>query len=367
MKNFFKNRTPRSGYLHLTVFILLTIVTISAAANVPKVIRLGWVGNKFNKPFTSGTVGYAQQTKAWEKEFAKDGITIEWNFYTGTGPAINEAVANGTLDFASSGDLPSTAGRAGGLPTRVIVGQGAGGGERYILVAANSPIKTPTDLKGKRITFQKGTYAHLGWDRYARDVLGGLDGEKDFKVYSLTGGDQDVALASGSVDAIYGGSLDLVYRGSARVLDSIDVDRYPTVGNNASSTYVTQQFLDKYPDIVYRWVKVYLKVSDDLYQEKNRALVYQLGTLSGSSLKSVIQSAGNDKDLRYTNLPIFDDFYKKQVQLAIKDEISFKLIRKPFDVDKWWDRSFSDRALKELGLDQKWKDVIGKRAAEVKN
>jgi sulfonate transport system substrate-binding protein len=350
--------------------MLLKIVLVSAllpvsylfANGVPKVIRLGWVGNKFDKPFTGGIVGYAQQTKAWEKEFEKDGITIEWNFFKGTGPAINEALANGKIDFASSGDLPSTAGKANGLPTRVIVGSGGRGSKRFVLVAANSTITKPEDLIGKRITFQKGTYAHLMWNRYARDVLK-KNGEKDFKIYSLTGGDQDVALASGSVDAIFPGSLDLVYRKTARVIDTIYEDKYPILLTNYNSTYTTQKFIDQYPDIVYRWVKVYLKLADELYQEKNRDYIFQLGTLSGSSLKSVTEANFDKGDLRFSNLPIMDDFYKKQVEKAIEDEVTFKLIRKPFSVDAWWDRSFYDRALKELGLDTKWADVIAKRAS----
>lgn len=333
-------------------------------ADVPKVIRLGWVGNKYDKPFTGGVIGYIQEKQLWEKEFAKDGIKIEWNFFKGTGPAINEAVANNKLDFASSGDLPSTAGRAGGLPTRVILGRGVGGGKRFILVAAGSNIRKPADLKGKRITFQKGTYAHLAWNRYARDVLK-IDGEKDAKVYSLTGGDQEVALASGSVDAIYGGSLDLVYKGQARVLDTISVSRYPVLGVNAGSIYTTQSFIDKYPEIVYRWVKVYLKAVDELYKDENQELIYRLGTKSGSSLKSVKES-DDGGDLRLGELPFFDELYRKAVEKAIADEVSFRLIRKPFPVDAWWDRSFSDRAFKELGLDVKWAPYAEKRKAYVK-
>lgn len=345
----------------ITTAIVLLIAAQSAFAANPKVIRLGWVGNKYDKPFTGGVVGYAQQKKAWEQEFAKEGIKIEWSFFKGTGPAINEAFANGKLDFASSGDLPSTAGKSGGLPTRVIVGNGGRGGDRFILVAANSSIKNKAQLVGKKITFQKGTYAHLQWLRYAREVLR-KDGNKDFTLVSLTGGDQDVALSSGSVDAIYGGSLDLVYRGAARVLDTINGDRYPSVASNAGSTYTTQAFIDKYPDIVYRWVKVYLKLADELYQEKNRDLINQLATKSGSSLKSVLASQDNKSDIRYDNLPIMDDLYKKQVEAAIKDELTFKLIRKPVDVNAWWDRRFYDKAVKELGLDKKWADIIAQRA-----
>lgn len=344
------------------LFPALALAVAAHAADVPKVIRLGWVGNKYNKPYTGGIVGYAQETQAWEKEFAKEGIKIEWNFFTGTGPAINEAIANGEIDFANSGDLPSSAGRANGLPTRVIVGGGAGGGRRYILVSVNSTIHKPADLKGKRITFQKGTYAHLGWDRYARDILH-FDGEREAKIVSLTGGDQDVALASGSVDAIYGGGLDLVDRGVARVLDTITAERYPTVGNNASSTYTTQKFIDKYPDIVYRWVKVYLRIADEIERNDKKELLRRLDTKSGTSLKNVI--ASESRDYRYANLPIFDEYYRLNVERAVKDELSFKLIRKPFDVaGAWWDRRFYDRAFAELGLGAKWKDVIDKRAAE---
>jgi len=349
-------------FRNLLAFTALTVV--AHAADYPKVIRLGWVGNKYNKAFTGGIVGYAQETQAWEKEFAKEGIKIEWSFFTGTGPAINEAIANGKIDFASSGDLPSTAGRANGLPTRVIVGGGAGGGTRYILVGANSTIRKPADLKGKRITFQKGTYAHLGWLRYARDVLH-IDGDKDTKIISLTGGDQDVALASGGADAIYGGGLDLVDHGVARIIDSIQDENHPTVALNAGSTYTTQKFIDKYPDVVYRWVKVYLQIADKIERNDQKALLRRLDTKSGSALKNVI--AAEPDDYRYSNLPIFDDLFRISVEKAIKDEVTFKLVRKPFDVaGTWWDRRFYDRAFAELGLGAKWKDVIDKRAAKAK-
>jgi sulfonate transport system substrate-binding protein len=349
--------------IYRSLFAVAALALAAHAADVPKVIRLGWVGNKYNKAFTGGIVGYAQETQAWEKEFAKDGIKIEWSFFTGTGPAINEAIANGEIDIASTGDLPSTSGHSNGLPTRVIVGGGAGGGTRYILVSVNSTIKKPADLKGKRITFQKGTYAHLGWDRYARDVLH-FDGEKEAKVYSLTGGDQDVALASGSVDAIYGGGLDLVDRGVARIIDSVKDNTYPTVAWNAGSTYTTQKFIDKYPDVVYRFVKVYLKIADEVERNDKKDLLRRLDTKSGTSLKNVI--AAEPEDYRYSNLPIFDELYRVGVDRAIKDELSLKLLRHPFVVTEWWDRTFYDRAFAELGLGEKWKDVIAKRAERLK-
>jgi sulfonate transport system substrate-binding protein len=52
-----------------------------------------------------------------EKEFANDGIQVKWTFFKGAGPVINEALANGQVDFAYLGDLAaSSASPAGSTP-----------------------------------------------------------------------------------------------------------------------------------------------------------------------------------------------------------------------------------------------------------
>lgn len=330
----------------------LLLAAAATRADAPKVIRLGLVGNKYNKPFTTSVFGFAQQRQAWEKEFAKEGIKIEWNFFTATGPAINEAVANGTLDIASSGDLPSIIGRSGGLPTKVILPTGIGGGKNYVIVQSNSALRTLQDLKGKRITFQKGTYFHLLWDRLAKYQLGAT--EKDFKIYSLTSGDQDVALASGQVDAELTNSTDLVDRGVGRILYTIDFDDNPKL-SNFGNIYATEDFIRKYPDIVQRFVDVYVKIAAEVLTPQFRNEYNKQATSSGVSLKNVLATQARDNEFSWN--PAVDAYYLKRLRSAIDDAKEYGLVRRTFEPKDWLDTRFLDKALKEQGLDARWKDL----------
>lgn len=92
------------------------------AAEEPTVIRFGvaQVG-KGGVPYSNGGIaGLADQRKAIQKELEGHDIKVEWHYFKGAGPAVNEALANQQLDFATQGDLPAVVGKAGGLDTRLI-------------------------------------------------------------------------------------------------------------------------------------------------------------------------------------------------------------------------------------------------------
>src|ERR1035437_4249286 len=94
----------------IVLFGVLVAVTAPMSAS-PVEIHLGVVGNPFDKPIATGILGYAQEHRLFETEFANDGIAIKWDFYKGTGPAINEGLANGGVDITSYGDLPGILGK----------------------------------------------------------------------------------------------------------------------------------------------------------------------------------------------------------------------------------------------------------------
>ena len=98
------------------LLILAAILLTSSvyAETPPSIIRFGGVGSGFGKPYGTGIFGIAQARHSIEDELNNDNTKIEWTYFTGTGPAINEALATGQLDFAQYGSLPSIIARASG-------------------------------------------------------------------------------------------------------------------------------------------------------------------------------------------------------------------------------------------------------------
>src|SRR6478609_7188277 len=109
-----------------------------------------------NRPFSGGSsLSVVHSRGLLEEEFRKDNIKIEWSFFKGAGPAVNEAYANSLIDFALQGDLPSSIGKAGGLKTKLLASTGSRQ-NTYVAVPADSQIKSLADLKGKKVAIFKG-------------------------------------------------------------------------------------------------------------------------------------------------------------------------------------------------------------------
>src|SRR3954447_10700865 len=90
-----------------------------AAEAPPPVIRLAGQGAGYGKPYGTMTVGILAARRLLEDAFGGEGTRVEWQFPTGTGPAINEALANGQADFANVPGLPgSPTSRAAGSRSR---------------------------------------------------------------------------------------------------------------------------------------------------------------------------------------------------------------------------------------------------------
>src|SRR5438445_1052384 len=134
-----------------------TLAPNAQAQSASPTIRIGVATGGVGTPPRTGssTVGLVNSQGLLEKEFAGDNIKVEWIFFKGAGPAVNEALVNHQLDFAWQGDLPSIVHRAGGVKTRIIVGSGVRTG-LYLGVPPDSAIAKIEDLKGKRVAVLKG-------------------------------------------------------------------------------------------------------------------------------------------------------------------------------------------------------------------
>ncbi len=202
-----------------------------ASAAPPKEIRIAVPDVSAGSSHSGGGVVDVLYTRQLlEKEFANDGITVKWSFFKGAGPVVNEAFANGQVDFAYLGDLAAIIGKSGGLDSRLLAAT-ARGVNHYLGVQPGSGIKTLEDLKGKRVGIFRGTASQLSFDNALASV--GLS-EKDLKVINLDFSAALSALAARQIDATWGlaGLFALRDRGLAEIpLSTRDLDGAGTAGS----------------------------------------------------------------------------------------------------------------------------------------
>ncbi len=141
----------------------------------------------------------AKQKKWLEEELAKVGArpTLKWASFA-AGPPINESFAAGQQDFGFLGDTPAIIGKSAGINTRIIGLTSSGPKSLAVVVPVKSGIKSPKDLKGKKVAVVKGSYAH----HLLVLVLqkGGLT-TGDIEFINLSQADIASSIANGTIDA----------------------------------------------------------------------------------------------------------------------------------------------------------------------
>lgn len=338
-----------SSFIKIALALAALGTTTGFAADYPKVIRIGQVAGTYNKPVSTGAMGYVQAKNLLDEEFKKEGITFEFVYIRAAGPGIQEALANNALDFGQSGDLPSIAGRASGLKTRAIAG--SRGGNTYVAVPADSTIKTIKDIKGKKVGVSLGTYMHAALLKILKD--NGLT-EHDVKLVNLDNSTIKVAVATKDIDVAFMGNDALTLRngGLGRVIAS--TKNLPVWYQSTGELLVRDEFAKKYPDIVKRFVKVFVKGAHLASLNKNETLKFN--TRNGSALAQLKEDTEGVPAI-YSNSPKLDEQWLDHTKRSIALYKKHGLIRRTFDPEKEWvDRSFLDAALKDLNLETFWPD-----------
>ncbi|MEU6041331.1 ABC transporter substrate-binding protein [Actinomadura sp. NPDC047616] len=128
-----------------------------------------------------------------------DGVRyrIEWKQFT-SGPPLLEAVNAGALDLGAVGNAPPVFAAAAGSKIKIVSAADIGLTGQAVLVPKNSPIRTPAELRGRRIAVAKGSSAHY----HLLTVLkrAGLS-FADIRPQYLAPPDALAALSSGKIDA----------------------------------------------------------------------------------------------------------------------------------------------------------------------
>ncbi len=324
----------------------LTVVLALAASGVLagdlKQIRIAVPDISAGKtPSGAGVVDVLRDRQDLEKEFAVDGIEVQWTFFKGAGPAVNEALANGQVDFAYLGDLPAIVGKANGLDTRLLSAT-ARDVKQYLGVLPGSGITSLESLKGKRVAIFRGTATQLSFD--AALASKGLT-ERDFKVINLDYNAANAALAAKQIDATWTGPG--VFALQARGLADVAISTADLNGAGSLQAVLvgTSAFIDAHPDIVKRLLKAQQPAVTWLRNEEHKQayvdLVARLSTYPASILNA---DAGTQSFVKIFN-PQLDPEFLGNLQNGVNVALEQKLIRKGFDVKDWAQPAFLDAAL----------------------
>lgn len=342
-------RLKMFNIIALTLASSLVAAALPAAAeSFPDKVRLGDVGYGAGKPFGRSIIAIADAKGFIADEFKGTPVEVEFQYFPGAGPAINEGFANNAVDFATYGAVPNVIGRASGLRTRLVAPYAA-----TILYAGarnSDGIKTLSDLKGKRIALQKATAVHLA----ALDALKrrGVS-DKEVTIVDLKSADQVPAFEAGSVDAIFGQSnlLSLAGKGGIDVIYNSRDDG--AAGRVSGGLVASEDFLTKYPDAAERVLRGYARTAHWLADEANREEAYKIWTRSNVS-EELLRLDFDGVSFKDAYNPQFDDFASKQYQAVVDFNREHRLIRNDVDLSAWFDDRFLNKALETLNLKDFW-------------
>jgi sulfonate transport system substrate-binding protein len=325
---------------------------LSACGGDEKVttLRIGAVGGAQGRNSSTGNVTIAQANGLFDQEFAKDGIRTRVVYYVGTGPAINEAFAQGQLDFAEYGGLPNVIGLAGGAPTKLLIARHSA--SSYNLAVSTAPgrpdIQSIEQMKGRRVALQMGTMPHILLIKLLERH--GLS-EKDVEVVNLQNAEANAAFTAGAVDALFGSTPILLLRdkGQARILGT---SKELPPGLNLGGFLVHRDFEKKHPDITTRVTKVMVRSYNWASRPENRDALLALYGRSGVPIRYYSEDYPAPLKDRFS--PLIDPQVRAGYRQIADFALSRKLIRTEPDFESWFDPSHQQTALKELGLDGYW-------------
>lgn len=284
------------------------------------------------KPAGGGLVDVIHSQQRLEKALSADGVTVNWHFFKGAAPLINESFANGQVDLAYLGDLGGIVGKSGGLDTHVVA-VAARGVAHYLAVPPGSSIHTMADLKGKRVGLFRGTAAQLSFIGALRTA--GLT-EKDLSVINLDFAAASAALAAKQIDATWGGANVLAVRDRGQAQVPVSTRTLGGAGELAGLVLVSGRLMSEHPDWVRRIVEVQREASAWASAAENRDAYIQLladqAAYPASLLRADLEGA---PDLSVLLSAELDPPFVERLRQAVTTAKEARLIRRDIDVDQW--------------------------------
>ena len=165
-------------------------VPVGAQDKAPPVVTL--------KIGTSNTFGFASTFPAHGDDVVP-GFRFVIIPFSGGSPQIIAALNAGELDVGELGEVGPVIAQAGDVPFKIIAATEPWGLGQGIIVNGDSPIRTVADLKGKRVSFTRGTNSH--WVYLKALEKAGLGPNDATPVFLPAGTNIQAVLSTGGIDA----------------------------------------------------------------------------------------------------------------------------------------------------------------------
>ncbi|MDQ8036096.1 MAG: sulfonate ABC transporter substrate-binding protein [Pedobacter sp.] len=254
-----------------TRFLLLTALLSSLAAGLlhAEELTIGFQKASLNLILlkSKGTL---------EKRLGPQGITVKWIDFP-AGPQLLEALNVGSVDFAMTGDTPPIFAQAAGTSLVYIGNEPPKPKVSAILVAKDSPLKSLTDLKGKKVAFQKGSSANYL-------VIQALESSglslNDIQPVYLAPAEARAVFETGSVDAW--AVWEPFYSATEKALAARALTNGVGLSSNPTFYLASKKFSESQPKVI-AVIFDELSKNDDFLQKDRKGAAKILGDYVGIS------------------------------------------------------------------------------------
>lgn len=318
----------------------MRITTFAAVAGIALAVTFGSAASADElrlaaQPIPSYAPIYLAKKKGWlDEELSKVGAPTVALASFAAGPPINEAFAAGLQDFGFLGDTPAIIGKSAGLETSLIGKSSVGPKSLAVVVPEGSPLKSPAELRGKKVAVTKGSYAH----HLLALVLGqgGLT-FNDVELINLPNGDIPAALVAGSIDA------GAVWEPVITKFEQQKAIRVLADGTGIKTGVLTivasAEFIKKKPEQVKAVLRAYQRGADYIRTNPGQAAgeVATDVSLSPDLLQLVFA--------KFDYTPTLTDSDIAELKKSAEFMKSVNIIKAPVDIDSWADRAINKAAL----------------------
>jgi sulfonate transport system substrate-binding protein len=241
-----------------------------------------------------------------EKRLAPLGVSVKWTEFP-AGPQLLEGLNVGSIDFGTVGEAPPIFAQAAGANLVYVANEPPAPASEAILVQKDSPVRSVSDLKGKKIALNKGSNVHYLLVKVLEK--NGL-AYKDVEPVFLPPADARAAFERGSVDAwvIWDPFLAAAEKQiGARIL----ADGRGVVSNH-QFYLAARPYAERWPDVVNIVIEELAKI-DEWGKQNPKEVVAYLAPAIGIEPAAVDLAVGR---YAYGVKPISDQVVAEQQKIA---------------------------------------------------